>query len=343
MIPIALLVGGLWMLLQFGGAVGLLAVSLLLAYVINPAVAVLESVRWPRRAAVATVFLGLLGALAGVGLYVIPLIGQEMLRIREEIESGPMLAQIEALLQSVPRLLPGSLAGQHTLESLLERGAGHLAGWLPSLANQLLSAGVSLLVVPFVVFFLLKDGPQIRRGLVALLPNRQFEFGLSVLHKIDLQMGAYLRGMLLDSLTVGVILSGALWLVGMPYPLLIGLLTGVANMVPYVGFASGTLLGLLVAVGNGFGGQHVLLILGTFLAVQLLDAVLIEPLTVSAGAGLHPLVVVLAIVAGGETFGFLGVLLAVPGAGVIQVITVETYRVWRQYQRAPLAGSVSGD
>jgi len=111
--------------------------------------------------------------------------------------------------------------------------------------------------------------------------------------------------------------------------MLIGIFAGLANMIPYIGPLAGGVTAVSVVLVNGGSGQQVLI---AFLIVQLTDNVLVQPLVVAKTVNLHPLIIVFAVIIGGQFFGVLGMLLAVPAAGIIKVLTSEFYLGFKKYR-----------
>lgn len=170
-----------------------------------------------------------------------------------------------------------------------------------------------------------------KKALVSMMPNRYFELVLSLLYKTDQQLGGYLRGQFFDAMIIGVLSTIALWILDVPYFILIGLFAGLANMIPYVGPAAGAVAAILVVAFNGGGGQQIAFVAIAFAIVQLLDNVLVQPLVVAKSVDLHPLIIIFAVIIGGQFFGILGMLLAVPVAGMIKVLSRELYSSAKHY------------
>ncbi len=170
-----------------------------------------------------------------------------------------------------------------------------------------------------------------KKALIGIVPNRHFEMILSLIYKTDQQLGSYLRGQFFDAVIIGLLSTIALWILDVPYFLLIGLFAGMANMIPYVGPLAGGIMAILVVVINGGSGQQILFVGIAFVIVQLLDNVLVQPLVVARSVNLHPLIIIFAVIIGGQFFGILGMLLAVPTAGMIKVLVTEFYTGTQKY------------
>ena len=203
----------------------------------------------------------------------------------------------------------------------------------PGLVGQLLSGLTLFIIVPFALFFFLAEGRTIKRAIIEQVPNRYFELILNLLHRIDRQLGSYMRGMMLSVIIVSLLSSTGLYIIGLEHFLVIGLLAGLANVIPYMGPAIGIIAGVVAAVlqysALSFG--VVIPVIIVFAIVQLVDNVFVAPMVVGRSVNLHPLLVIFAVFVGSELFGAVGMLLAVPTTAVIKVSVRTIYEGWRSY------------
>ena len=203
----------------------------------------------------------------------------------------------------------------------------------PGLVGQLLSGLTLFIIVPFALFFFLAEGRTIKRAIIEQVPNRYFELILNLLHRIDRQLGSYMRGMVLSVIIVSLLSSTGLYIIGLEHFLVIGLLAGLANVIPYMGPAIGIIAGVVAAVlqysALSFG--VILPVIIVFAIVQLVDNVFVAPMVVGRSVNLHPLLVIFAVFVGSELFGAVGMLLAVPTTAVIKVSVRTIYEGWRSY------------
>jgi predicted PurR-regulated permease PerM len=188
--------------------------------------------------------------------------------------------------------------------------------------------------IPFIIFFLIKDGREMKKRVISLVPNRYFEFSLHLLHRMDLSLGNFLRGQFLDGLIFGVLATAALWLLHVDYFLFIGCFAGFANLIPYVGPIAGAVLAVMVVMVTSGNLTRVLYVLVAFTCIKLVDDSLIQPLTVAKSVKMHPLLVLLVIIIGGHFFGILGMLLAVPFTGFAKVGYEEGAKLLRKYRHS---------
>ena len=188
-------------------------------------------------------------------------------------------------------------------------------------------------VVPFLTFFLLKDGPDISKNFIKRVPNRFFEMTLSLFHRIDDKLGSYIRSILLESLIIWLMTWPALALLGIKFSLVLGLVHGILNMIPYFGplvaYIPVTIIALISYSTPGWGMFWVMVVM---LSIQIIDNILLKPLIVSKSVKLHPAIVLVGVLVGGKLAGAVGMFVAVPLFSVIQVIIVDLYEHLKNYK-----------
>ncbi|MEX2400400.1 MAG: AI-2E family transporter [Rhodothermales bacterium] len=190
----------------------------------------------------------------------------------------------------------------------------------------------AVLVIPFVAFFFLKDGTQLRRSLLRLVPNRYFELTLSLIGKIETIVGRYFRALSFQVLAIAVVASTLLYVVGLQYAVAVGVFTGLANTIPYfgplMGFVAGTLVGV-VQTGD------FTLVPGVILAMvltQAADNVIFQPYIFSRAAQAHPLVILFAVLIGAQIAGIIGMLVAIPLMTIVRVAVQQVLWSLRNYR-----------
>lgn len=230
------------------------------------------------------------------------------------------------------------LVGQEFNLPVLVRDHGRdlvqtLLGSTSDLLGGVVSGVTYMVIVPFVTFFFLKEGGRIMHALIELVPNAYFELSLNLIHQINGQIGGYIRGQLLAVGVVAFLGVTGLTLIDMSYPLVIGVLAGVANIIPYLGPLIGIVVASIVALAAGGGMALVFKVIVVFLLIQLVDNVLIQPTVVAKSVDLHPLMVLFAVMVGNQlTGGIVGMLIAVPMTGIIKVSGQTIYRGIKGYR-----------
>jgi len=184
---------------------------------------------------------------------------------------------------------------------------------------------LNLVMVPVVAFYLLRDWDVLVERIHALIPRSIEPVVARLARESDDVLGAFLRGQLSVMLVLGAFYGIGLWLVGVSVGPLIGMIAGLISFVPYLGAITGVVMGVIAALVQYQDWTHVLLVLGVFAIGQTLEGYVLVPKLVGDKIGLHPVAVIFAVLAGGELFGFLGVLLALPAASVVMVVLRYLY------------------
>ncbi len=301
--------------------------SALLAYVASPLVNRFERWHIPRTLGVVLVFalfvLVLFGLVAGLipefqiqmaafiarapGYLVV--IQQRWLPWLQRITGGTVQLNMKTLNHALLQHLGGLGSAAGPFLNYVSQSGAHLAIWL-----------LDLVLVPVVTFYLLRDWNLILARAPQLIPQASRGAAVRIARETDSILAALLRGQLSVMLVLALIYSTGLWIVGVGLALPIGLLAGIASFVPYLGFITG-LVTAGIAAWLQFQNASVLVWVGLVFGIgQTLESMVLTPYLVGGRIGLHPVAVIFAIMAGGRLFGFMGVLLALPGAAVLSVI-----------------------
>jgi len=214
------------------------------------------------------------------------------------------------LLENNISFIPKGTLGKPLQQKINSLTSG--TGDVSSLIKIVKELATAFIIIPFAVFFLLKDGRKIKKMLIAYVPNKYFETFLVLFYKIDEQITNYIRGQLIDSFIVGLLAIIGLYLSGVNYSFFMGAVLGIVNIIPFIGPLTGFVFGsslILIATGSTV---DLLKFAGVYLCVRLLDDVIIAPLALSRSVHVHTLMVIIVITLGGFLHGILGMLLAVP-------------------------------
>lgn len=306
-------------------------VAAILAYICDPLVDKLSAVgtkkyQFGRTISTVLVMLAILAAIVLLILIIFPLLQKQSLLIVERLPSiiDTLRASIEPWLQSK---LGISLAidSAHIQEIISKnwKTAGDLLGNVLQTAGTnglaLIGLVANILLLPVVLFYLLRDWDDLIAGISDLIPRDLIAKSAEIAAEIDQMLAEFLRGQLTVMLIMSVFYSTGLWLVGLDNALPIGIIAGLLNFVPYLGPALGMGLALLVGALQFSSFSQIVPVLVVFGLGQLLESNFITPKLVGERIGLHPVVVIFALLAGGQLFGFAGVLLALPIAATIAV------------------------
>jgi predicted PurR-regulated permease PerM len=188
---------------------------------------------------------------------------------------------------------------------------------------------IHVIIVPVAFFYLLRDWHSMIENIHDLLPRSVEPTVVRLARESDETLSGFVRGQVSVMLMLGAMYAIALWAIGLDIGPLIGIIAGLISFIPYLGGISGILMGLIAAVVQYHDWTHVILVLVVFGVGHLLEGYVLVPRLVGEKIGLHPLAVIFAILAGGELFGFLGVLLALPIASVCMVVLRYLHRRYR--------------
>lgn len=332
----------LWLLYVAGSILAPFALAFVFAYVANPLVEKCEEKGISRGwgAVLFVLIVGLLIALALILL--VPLVmhqGRQFLEDLPRVIDEALVwyrAQVRALDQSG---LP--VIRDLSFERAMEVSSDDVSAWLAEQVTALrpswetavgLGQGLQtaltilgyLVLTPVLTFYLLRDFPRMRRTLTRALPEDRRDDVLTFLRRYDALLGQYLRGQLVVAAFVGLATGIGLLLVDFPNAVLLGVIAGVFNLVPYLGLVVSLVPALFIAIVTPPLWLSLLKVAGVFLAVQSLDAYVISPRIIGERVGLHPVWIMLAIIAGGSFFGIVGLLLAIPIAVLVKLVARNT-------------------
>ncbi len=313
-------------------------VAALLAYLGDPLVDRMETRGLPRTAAVVVVFVLLLSVIVALLLLLVPALQQQVSALARNLPAYLEWAQLHVtpwLSNTLGLEMP--LLDWASLTSSLQQYwaevggvAGGVMGWVSQSSLALVAALANLVLVPVVAFYLLRDWDRLMVQLAALLPRRWAGTATRLAQESDTVLGAFLRGQLLVMLVLAIVYSLGLWWVGLELALIIGVVAGLVSFVPYLGFIIGILLASIAAAMQFHDAYYLLLVAAVFGVGQALEGMLLTPLLVGDKIGLHPVAVIFAVMAGGQLFGFVGVLLALPVAAVIMVLLRHLHQRYQQ-------------
>lgn len=315
----ALLIG--LFLLRIRGALTPFYLAIAIAYLGYPFVTLLESKQVPRSLAILLLY----GIFAVVVIFVfyafLPSLNREIEQLVERLPE--QTRRLESLSSSIFRnmrreWLPGSLQevinlAIRRLEGLLEGAATRVADLVVGFLSQM----VNLILAPFLAYYILKDRDQLGKAAVAWLPTGARKDVIELAHRVNKVVGRFIRGQLIVSTTVGILVACGLSLLGMRYALFLGLIAGVFDIIPYFGPILGAIPAVVLALMRS--PLTALWVLLLFVVIQQLEGNVLSPKIVGEQVGLHPLAVIFSILVGGELLGVPGMLIAVPTAATVKV------------------------
>jgi predicted PurR-regulated permease PerM len=336
-----------WLFATLGGLLAPFVLALALAYILDPAVDRLEK-RMPRSAAIALLGLPALALFAVAIVLAAPaifdeleyLIGQtpEALRILsgwlESVHEWlgglrvPLLPEFD--LREIAFLNPDRVAEmlRERQSRLLEGGAAALLGVGRGVGAVLTVLGYVVLT-PVLLFYLLRDFDRIRTGVASLIPLARREKALDFFREYDRLLSRFLRGQVIAASIVGVLTWLGLLVLGFPSAGVVGAIAGVFNLVPYLGLIVSIVPVVIIALLSGSVVASLVKAGIVFAIVQFIDGSVTGPRIVGESVGLHPVWVILALAVGGFFLGFVGLLLAMPGAVLVKLLLAEAIEQYR--------------
>ncbi len=298
----------------------------ILAYILDPIVDRMEARRIPRTLATALtlLLLLLLGALFMV--IVIPLFVKESVMLAEQLPVFVEKLKVEWLPWIAQKTGVEVALDAQSLRSFFTDNVQDAKGIAQKVFSSLRVGGVAalgilinLLLVPVVLFYLLRDWDVLKSAVHDMLPRRWEAKTTQIAGEVDAVLAEFLRGQLSVMVLMSVFYVTGLWLAGLQFALPIGLITGLLVFVPYLGSVTGFLLATLAAVMQFQGFQGVVWVWAVFAIGQTLEGMVVTPWLVGDRVGLHPVAVIFALLAFGQVFGFFGLLLALPASAALLV------------------------
>ncbi|NUN12286.1 MAG: AI-2E family transporter [Myxococcales bacterium] len=322
---------------QIAGVLSVLLISLLFAYVLDPLVDWLENRRVPRTAAIGLIVVVCAVAIFGMALWILP----------------PLVAEFRGLADRVVAWLGSDAHGPVTwlgekfdldieqhfseLKTKLREAApmvlSRLGNWAAGAATSALAAVSSflnLIIVPVLVFYFLKDFDVMTEWVGQQIPPRYRPFVLPRAHRANSIVGEWLRGQVQVAVMLAILYAIGLSIVGIKLAIPVGILSGLLNVIPYLGTSLGIGLALLLSLLEWNGIVGPIGVVAVFVTAQLLESYVLTPRIVGEKVGLSPVATLIALLVGGEAFGLMGIIIAVPIAGALKVFVGEGLDWYRE-------------
>ena len=299
----------------------------LLAYIGDPLVDRLETMRLPRTPAVLAVFVLTFLVLALLVLLILPLVSSQVNALIERLPAYAAWVETNVLPRLENFIDVETQGNDVGIAAFITKNASMAGSWgarvvgsVSRSGSLLLSGLLSLFLVPVLTFYLLRDWDRLVAIIGLLVPRRNRVTVSALARQTDDVLGGFLRGQVMVMLGLAIIYSGGLAILGLDFALAIGVLAGLVSFVPYLGFIVGIGLAGLAALVEGGSWLLLVGVVGVFAVGQAIEGMLLTPRLVGSRIGLHPVAVIFAVLAGGQLFGFFGVLLALPVAAVLSVL-----------------------
>ncbi len=310
-------------ILTMGTILAPLLTGIVLAYVMQGMIKIFARYKIPNGIAVTLTFLLFLGGFIGFLFFIVPRVWRQMRSLFAEVPN--MVTKSQGVLDKLAEKYPNFFSQNqvNSLVDMLNNEAGDIGQWLLSFSLSqlpvLVTVIVYMLLVPILVFFLLKDKDQLIEWCVSFLPAKRPLMN-QIGEEMNLQIENYLRGKFLEFFIVGSASYAFFTLFGLNYAALLAFLVGLSVIVPYLGLIAVSFPVLIIAyMQYGWGGSFLYLVLG-YSIIQGIDGMVIVPLLFSEAVNLHPIAIIIAVLVFGSWWGLWGVFFAIPLATLIKAI-----------------------
>lgn len=332
---------GLWVMWLLAPVLTPFVVALMLAWLGDPLVDRLEASGRSRNTAVVLVFVLMILLLALALLILVPLIQRQIITLVAALPQGQEWLMNTAIpwieqktgLEIMAWLDPGRLF--EWVRSHWQQAGGVATtffGYVSRSGFAMVAWVINLALLPILAYYFLRDWDKLVERVASMIPRNHIEVVTRLARESNDVLGAFIRGQIVVMIALGVVYAAGLTLVGLNLGLLIGLVAGLISFIPYLGATTGVVMAVLAALVQSQGVDLQLLVLVgvVFTVGQLLESYVLTPRIVGDKIGLHPVAVIFAVMAGGQLFGFLGMLLALPAAAVINVLLRYAHQRYRQ-------------
>jgi len=309
----------------------------LLAYLGDPLVDRLETMKLSRTLSVVVVFLLIFAFLIPFLLFLIPLLKEQIGSLLHQLPDyiDWLVINLQPMLQnklgvSLPELEVDQLKQTFTKE--WTNAGGFVKGLIRTVSHSgLVVAGwlANIILIPVITFYLLRDWDKLVAYIHDILPRSVESKVTQLMKESDEVLGAFLRGQMLVMLALGVIYSIGMRIIGLEFSLLIGFSAGLLSFIPYMGLIVGILIAGIAMLFQTHDVTNLLWVFLVFGVAQMIEGMFLTPVLVGDRIGLHPVTVIFAVLAGGQLFGFFGILLALPVFAVIAVLLRHAHKKYK--------------
>ena len=348
----------LWVLYLLKPVVLPFIAAFLVAYLFSPLVDKLHRIGLPRWLSIGIVFIGI-GIIVTLAIwYVVPLVWQQLIYARDSIPAGihwlnytflPWVSQtfnVEAMeidTEQISKVVMEYIQTNYSADSIQSMVLRVAQSGL-----NFIQIGGVVVLIPIIAFYFLLDWDRMLESLRRLIPRHYEKITLGIVGECHNVLGAFVKGQFLVMFLLGVVYAVGLQLIGLEVGLIIGMVAGLASIIPYLGFGVGIIAAVIATLFQfGIDWTHLALVIIVFMIGQAIEGYILQPFLLGDKIGLSPVAVVFAVLAGAQLAGFLGMLIALPVAAVIVVLlrhARECYEKSRLYDLSAVViqGSSSG-
>ncbi len=318
---------GLWFFVEVSGAVLPFVIAFLISFIFSPLVEILARRRIPRSLSIIVILLTLLGAVVTLSIVLLPLVFQQFQNFLASIPTltSELSGSLNGLInkgflgftpenQSLQQAIIGEISAR--IEDVTRAIPNGILSFVAQAASALTKM-LNLVLVPFLSFYILKDFQLIKHRVKMLFPRRYRDRASEIYAIIDEILGNYLRGALTVAFINSIVISSLMSIWGVKYPLVIGLISGLLDMIPYFGIIISMSVAVLIALFGDSPGFQVAMVMVSFLGMNLTETTILYPKIIGSKIGVHPVLLILALLVFGYFMGFLGLLIAVPTTAIL--------------------------
>ncbi len=336
LIWLSILIFFIWILYELRNILLPFVISILLAYLFNPAISYFENKNIKRWLSSLLVIMTLIIIIATLIILVLPpafnqfnnliyVITDLTKELVIKIKDGSIFIWLEKY--GVPTNLSRDVIMQQLtpkLELLIKDFLNAILNFISSV-SAVITQIINILIVPFLTFYLLKDFVKLKNLVKSWIPELYRKITIDYYKEVDDLIGRYLRGAILVAFIHGILASVLLWIFGIKYSLVLGMVAGLLSLIPYIGLLISLSLSLFIALFSGDPvWLKILFVLITYGVLQILEASVISPNILGKQVGLHPVLLILCLLVFGYFLGFVGLLIAVPTTALI-LMSVKFY------------------
>ncbi|HJF34298.1 MAG TPA: AI-2E family transporter [Sporosarcina psychrophila] len=308
-------------------------------YLLRPILRLLEKIKIPRIWGILIIFIGAIGLITLLVFLVLPFLKIQFQNLVEEFPSyfGQLLINSDAFLRTsifasyyegldinVNTLLDSV---QGNIGKIFTDTVGGIATGITSFISALTGFILAIVTVPFILFYLLKDGERLPQLIIKMMPPRMRDDAEVIFHDADRQISSYIQGQILVAICIGIMVSIGFLIIGMKYALLLGVLAMFTSVVPYLG----PLIAITPAVIIAIVTSPLMLIklAAVWTIVQLVDGKFISPQIMGKSLRIHPITIIFVLLTAGSLFGVPGVVLGIPGYALLKVFVNHLFKLFK--------------
>lgn len=311
--------------------------SMILYYLLNPVIDWMEIKKIPRIYGITIVFLVVAGLLIWGVTTLIPLIQNQLSSlvrnwpeywndISRQVEGliqSEGFTQIQTQFQEFNENLMNSISAQaNVLLDSTFSGIGSVVGTITSIV-------IAIFTMPFILFYLLRDGKKIPEYLLKFVPTKIRAKTYRVMSEMNLQISQYVRSQLLVALCVSILFWAGFGIIGLEFAATLGIIAGFLNIIPYLGSFVATVPALVVALVDS--PSMLLKVLVVFAIEQIIEGRIISPQILGSNLKMHPVTIIFVLLTGGKLFGVVGILFGIPGYAILKIIVVHIFQWYHSY------------